>query len=95
MSREGRVRVARMQETDRVAALWALITEHHAGLDSLFRMRSGPEAEGELRELLRALARDPDAAIDTGGSVVAEPSALGTQEQRDPWGRAGRECGQR
>ena len=46
-----------------MAALWGLITEHHAQLDPLFRMRIGPEAEGELRELLRTLARDPDAAI--------------------------------
>jgi ribosomal protein S18 acetylase RimI-like enzyme len=52
-----------MLEIDRVAALWALITEHHADLDPLFRMRRGPIAEGELRELLRGLARDPDAAI--------------------------------
>ncbi len=62
-SASGRVRVARMQEIDRVAALWSLITEHHAGLDPLFRMRRGPVAEGELRELLRALHRDPDAEI--------------------------------
>ena len=46
-----------------MAALWALITEHHAGLDPLFWMRRGHVAEGELRELLRALARDPDAQI--------------------------------
>ena len=59
----GRVRVARMQEIDRVAALWAMITEHHAALDPLFRMRTGSVAEGELRELLRAMARDPDAEI--------------------------------
>ena len=52
-----------MQEIDRVAALWAMITEHHAGLDPLFRMRTGAVAEGELRELLRAMARDPDAEI--------------------------------
>lgn len=52
-----------MQDVDRVAALWALITEHHAGLDPLFQMRRGPVAEGELRELLRALHRDPDAEI--------------------------------
>jgi len=52
-----------MQEIDRVAALWALITEHHSHLDPLFRMRRGPVAEGELRELLRALHRDPDAEI--------------------------------
>jgi ribosomal protein S18 acetylase RimI-like enzyme len=52
-----------MQEVDRVAALWSLITEHHAGLDPLFEMRRGPSAEGELRELLRSLHRDPDAEI--------------------------------
>lgn len=60
---EGRVRVARIREIDRVAALWTLITEHHAALDPLFRMRRGVVAEGELRELLRALHRDPDAEI--------------------------------
>ena len=59
----GRVRVARMHEIDRVAALWSLITEHHAALDPLFRMRRGSVAEGELRELLRTLHRDPDAEI--------------------------------
>lgn len=52
-----------MQEIDRVAELWALITQHHSGLDPLFRMRRGPVADGELRELLRALYRDPDAEI--------------------------------
>lgn len=60
---QGRVRTARMQEIDRVAALWTAITDHHADLDPLFRMRRGPEAEGELRALLRAMARDPDAMI--------------------------------
>ncbi|MEZ4332072.1 MAG: GNAT family N-acetyltransferase [Myxococcota bacterium] len=59
----GRVRAARPQEIDRVAALWSLITDHHAALDPLFRMRRGPVAEGELRELLRAIQRDPDAEI--------------------------------
>lgn len=66
----GRVRSARIQEMDRVAALWALITEHHAPLDPLFRMRRGPVAEGELRELLGLLFRDPDADVlvfDVGG----------------------------
>lgn len=52
-----------MQEIDRVAALWSMITEHHAGLDPLFRLRHGTVAAGELRELLRAMARDPDAEI--------------------------------
>jgi ribosomal protein S18 acetylase RimI-like enzyme len=60
---KGFVRVARIQEIDRVAALWALITEHHTELDPLFEMRRGTVAEGELRELLRALHRDPDAEI--------------------------------
>jgi len=70
---EGRVRVARMQEIDRVAALWTLVTEHHAGLDPLFRMRRGPVAEGELRELLRAMARDPDAAILVFDATASGP----------------------
>ena len=75
----GRVRPARMQEIDRVAALWTLITEHHAGLDPLFRMRPGHVAEGELRELLRGLARDPDAAIlvyDGSGETEAEAAQI-------------------
>ena len=62
-SQSGRVRIARLREIDQVSALWTLITEHHATLDPLFRMRRGPVAEGELRELLRALHRDPDAEI--------------------------------
>lgn len=57
----GRVRPARVQDLDRVAALWSAITDHHASLDPLFTMRR--DAEGELRELLHALLRDPDAAI--------------------------------
>lgn len=64
-----RVRPARPQELDRIAALWSLITDHHAGLDPLFRMRRGPVAEGELKELLRALQRDPDAEIFLGESA--------------------------
>lgn len=57
----GAIRSARIQDLDRVAALWTAITEHHARLDPLFTMRRG--AEGELRELLGALLRDPDAEI--------------------------------
>ncbi len=52
-----------MQEIDQVASIWTLITEHHADLDPLFQLRRGHVAEGELRELLRNLARDQDAAI--------------------------------
>jgi ribosomal protein S18 acetylase RimI-like enzyme len=50
-----------MADLDRVAALWTVITHHHASLDPVFRMRS--DADSELSELLRAIARDPDAAI--------------------------------
>lgn len=76
----GRVRVARMQEMDRVAALWTMITEHHAGLDPLFRMRRGTVAEGELRELLRAMSRDPDAVIlvfDASGEQAGPSDLVG------------------
>ena len=58
---EGLVRPARIQDLDRVAALWSAITKHHAHLDPLFSMR--PDADAELRELLSALLRDPDAEI--------------------------------
>ena len=57
----GRVREAAFQELDRVAALWTLITDHHAHLDPVFEMRS--DASGELAELIRALSRDPDTTI--------------------------------
>jgi ribosomal protein S18 acetylase RimI-like enzyme len=60
-SAPGRVRLAEVRDLDRVTALWTAITQHHAPLDPLFRMRS--DAGGELRRLLGELARDPDAAI--------------------------------
>lgn len=66
----GQVRLAVMADLDRVAALWTAITHHHESLDPLFRMRPG--ADSELGELLRAIARDPDAAIfvyDDGGDL--------------------------
>jgi ribosomal protein S18 acetylase RimI-like enzyme len=50
-----------MRDLDRVAALWTAITNHHRSLDRVFEMR--PDADGELAELLRAIARDPNAAI--------------------------------
>lgn len=67
------VRPARLQEIDRVAALWTLITEHHAALDPFFRMRTGVVAEGELREFLSTFQRDPDVELlvcELGGNVV-------------------------
>ena len=57
----GVVRPARMQDLDRIAAMWTAITRHHEALDPLFRMRS--DADGELRELLSAMLRDVDAEL--------------------------------
>ena len=57
----GVVREARIRDLDRVAALWSAITRHHEHLDPLFRMRA--DADSELRELLSALVRDPDASV--------------------------------
>lgn len=57
----GRVRCAGARDLDRVAALWTAITRFHEPLDPVFRMRD--DADGELGELLRAMARDPDCAI--------------------------------
>jgi ribosomal protein S18 acetylase RimI-like enzyme len=68
--KEGRVRGALATDLDRVAALWTAITHHHEPLDAVFTMRR--DAGGELRELLRALARDPDCQIfvyDEGGDL--------------------------
>ena len=57
----GSVRPAVDRDLDRVAALWTIITHHHAPIDPVFRMRE--EAGGELAELLRTMRRDPDAEI--------------------------------
>jgi len=56
-----RVRLARLRDLDRVAALWTAITVHHQPIDPVFRMRPG--ADGELRELLGSIHRDRDSAI--------------------------------
>lgn len=57
----GRVRRAGVRELDRLAAMWTAISHFHEPFDPVFRMRS--DADGELNELLRAIARDPDAVI--------------------------------
>ncbi|UCE85139.1 MAG: GNAT family N-acetyltransferase [Deltaproteobacteria bacterium] len=57
----GRVRRAEARDLDGVVALWSAIAAHHAPLDPLFALRR--DAEPELRALLAALLRDPDAAI--------------------------------
>jgi GNAT superfamily N-acetyltransferase len=38
-----------------------VLTEHHASVDPLFALR--PDADAEIRRLLAAILRDPDAAI--------------------------------
>lgn len=57
----GGIRPAVRDDIDRIAVLWMAITEHHAALDPLFRMRPG--AAPEIHRLLDAVLRDPDAAI--------------------------------
>ena len=57
----GKIREAGDRDLDRVAALWTAITVFHEPLDPVFRMRR--DAEGEIKGLLRAMGRDPDAAI--------------------------------
>ena len=66
----GRVRRAQPRDIDAISELWILISEHHAPLDRSFAMRSG--AEAEVRELVRGILRDADAAVfvydETGGT---------------------------
>ncbi|MEZ4219082.1 MAG: GNAT family N-acetyltransferase [Myxococcota bacterium] len=77
------MRDARANELDRVAALWTAITEHHAALDPFFTQRRDARAERELRALLAALHRDPDARI-----LVYERAAIagGAAAARDAVG---------
>jgi len=53
-------RRATPDDLDAVASLWTELTAHHAPLDPALRLRRG--AAGEIRELLRAMLRDPDEA---------------------------------
>lgn len=66
-----RVRQACASDLDALTKLWIAITRHHEPLDALFRLRRG--AEREVRELLRAILRDPDARVfvcEVGGDAV-------------------------
>jgi GNAT superfamily N-acetyltransferase len=65
------VRPASAADLAVLTELWIAITHHHAPLDPLFRLRRG--AEPEVRELLRAILRDPDACAflcEAGDSAV-------------------------
>lgn len=55
------MRAAGPRDLDRVAALWTAIAAHHEPLDPAFRMRGG--AGRDIRELLAAILRDPDAVV--------------------------------
>ena len=76
-----RVREATPRDLDSVAELWSAITEHHAGIDEFFTQRSGLQAEREVRELIRRLHRESDAAIfvvdELDPSPAEEASILG------------------
>ena len=64
-----RIRPAAARDLEAVVALWIDLTRHHERLDALFQLRE--DAEAELRELLRAVLRDPDARVllhDPGGA---------------------------
>jgi GNAT superfamily N-acetyltransferase len=63
------VRRATARELDRVAALWTLLLEHHAGEPGL---APALRPEAALRAHLDALAADPDAALfvaERGGAL--------------------------
>jgi GNAT superfamily N-acetyltransferase len=60
------VRPARVQDLDRVAALWAELSRYHAGFDARHQLRAG--AEPEIRRLVEAELRDRDALVLLAGS---------------------------
>jgi len=55
------IRRAVSRDLDCVAALWTVLTEHHAARDSVFALRS--DADAEIRRWVGAMLRDPNAAI--------------------------------
>jgi len=72
-------RRATPDDLDAVASLWTDLTAHHAPLDPALRMRAG--AASEIRELLRAMLRDPDEATWlawSGGDAAGPPTGLCT-----------------
>jgi len=55
------VRNARESDLERLTKLWTEIADHHAALDSLFRLR--PDAGPAIARVLASQLADPDAAI--------------------------------
>lgn len=64
----GRIREAVKRDREAVAALWTELALHHESLDPVFSLR--PDAAREIRTLVSAQLRDPDAA-----TFVWEPTA--------------------
>ncbi len=64
------VRRADVDDLDPLVALWTAVADHHARFDPHYRLRDG--AAPEVRELLRAVLRDPEAA-----AWLADPAAGG------------------
>lgn len=65
------IRRAEPGDLGALTRLWIAITRHHEPLDPLFQLRPG--AEAEVRRLLRAFLRDPDAAgfvCEVAGELV-------------------------
>lgn len=78
----GAVRTAGAKDLDRVAALWTAITHHHEPFDPVFRMRR--DAGSELREMLGAMARDPDCEIYVYDEAGDLPGMLIVRIDRSP-----------
>ncbi|MFP8877495.1 MAG: GNAT family N-acetyltransferase [Myxococcota bacterium] len=66
------IRLARSADLNRMLEAWLALTRYHARFERLFELRPG--AEAEVRELLRAQLRDPDAAA---WLVLDEPQLVG------------------
>ena len=66
------IRLARSADLDRMLEAWLALTRYHARFERFFELRPG--AEAEVRELLRAQLRDPDAAA---WLVVDDPVLVG------------------
>ena len=66
------IRLARSADLDRMLEAWLALTRYHARFERLFELRPG--AEVEVRELLRAQLRDPDAAA---WLVLDDPQLVG------------------
>jgi ribosomal protein S18 acetylase RimI-like enzyme len=70
------IRRAVAADLDAVTALWIGLFDHHVPLDPVFRLRRG--SRGEIRELVRAILRDPDALVLVARDADPPFGALGT-----------------